>query len=453
MVAFLAAFPFQATGDALGTFVDLLPLIVLIVVLAGVMMWFLGWMSRYFEYLKTIESTWLDRTTLDFVRRVLEAVWIAFMAIVILAIAQTRSELLHEALYQSFLRLPAVFVFVFILFAAAIFVRVLHRFAAYLRGELKTKPKRTAPVGALAFVEIVLKYVVYTVALVVAALGSIRALPAQPDQAAIESTIGTLPAVQPIAVLGILFGLVAIAVADRFVNSIFEDMKRHTAKFSVRALDELKSVTRYAVWILGAVVLLFIVLALVLTGDRLVIFAVGFTALLIALAVLLFSPAQNALAGFTLLRVDPFNVGDRVKIGDDLVGDVVSMSLPLTTLRTSRNEVVQFPNAQLLVTPIVNFSRSKPYAVFVEVPVAFEVAHDRVSKLLLEAATGTTGIVTEHPPEVFGKEIRDGMIVYQLFAYTDQPDRMKEIKSALVYRVQDLFTRAGIGLAHGPDGP
>src|SRR5574340_20286 len=128
MVAFLAAFPFQATGDALGTFVDLLPLIVLIVVLAGVMMWFLGWMSRYFEYLKTIESTWLDRTTLDFVRRVLEAVWIAFMAIVILAIAQTRSELLHEALYQSFLRLPAVFVFVFILFAAAIFVRVLHRF-------------------------------------------------------------------------------------------------------------------------------------------------------------------------------------------------------------------------------------------------------------------------------------------------------------------------------------
>lgn len=443
MAALLTVFPFQASGDALSAFVDLLPVVVLIVVLAGVMMWFLGWISRYFEYLKTIESAWLDRTTLDFVRRVLEAVWIAFTVIIILALAQTQSLAIRDLLAAVVGVVPALFVFVFVLFIAAIIVRVLHRFGAYLRGELKAKPKRIAPSGTLAFAEVVLKYVIYIVALVIAVVGSLRALPPE-DQAPIQQLISVLPGIEPVAILGILAGILAIAVADRFVDSVFEDMKHHTTKFSVRALDELKGVARYAVWILGAVVLLFIVLSLVLSGDRLVIFAIGFTALMLALALFAFSPVQNALAGFTLMRADPFNVGDRVKIGDDLVGDVVSMSLSLTSVRTLRHEVVQIPNASLLETPIVNFSRSKPYAVFVEVPVAFGVGHERVRDLLLEAATGVDGVVKERPPEVFGKEIRDGAIVYQIFAYTNHPERMKEIKSALVYRIQDLLTRAGI---------
>jgi len=441
--SFLAAVPFQVGGDVLSVFVDFLPLIVLIVVLAGVMMWILGWMSRYFEYLKTIESAWLDRTTLDFVHRVLEAVWIAFMAIIILTLAATRSAGLHDLLAAFVARVPAVFVFVFVLFIAAVVVRVLHRFGAYLRGELKAKPKRIAPAGALAFAEIVLKYIIYIVGLVAAVLGSLRALPPS-DQAYIQLTIGVIPGIDSFALLGVLGGLLVIGIADRFVDSMFEDMKRHSTKFSVRAVDELKSVARYAVWIIGAVVLLFILLALVLSGDRLVIFAVGFVALMIALTIFAFSPIQNALAGFTLMRADVFDVGNRVKIGDDLVGDVLSLSLSLTTVRTLRNEIVQIPNARLLQTPVVNFSRSKPYAIFVEVPVGFGVAHDRVRELLLQAAAETEGIVKERPAEVFGKDINGGSVLYQLFAYTDQPERMKEIKSALIYRIQDLFSGANI---------
>ena len=443
MEPLLTAYPFQIGGDGVSAFLSVLPLIVLIVVLAGLMMWVLGLVGRYFEYLKTIENAWLDQRTLDFIRRVLEAVWIAFIAIIILAFAQTESDALHAILVAFVQRVPAIFVFVFVLFAAGIVVRVLHRFGAYLRGELKTKPKRVAPAGVLAFAEIVLKYVVYVIGLVIAVLGSVRSLPGS-DQAFIQQTIGVLPGIAPDAVLGILFGLLAILVADRLVDSIFEDMKRHNTKFAARALDELKSVARYAVWLLGAVVVLFIILAMVLTGDRLVIFAVGFMGLVIVLAVFAFGPIQNALAGFTLMRADPFDVGNRVKVGDDLVGDVVSMTLSLTTVRTLRNEIVQLPNARLLQTPIINFSRSKPYAIFVEVGVGFEVDHVRVRNLLLQAAAATDGIVKERPPEVFGKEVQGGSILYQLFAYTEEPERMKEIKSALIFRIQDVLSKDGI---------
>ena len=442
--------PFQ-TSDPLVEAARYLPLVVLSVVLVGAIMWFLAFISRYFEYLKTIESRWLDRPTLDFIHRVLEAVWIAFIAIVILAVAQTFSTNLRDALTAFVQRVPALFFAIFVLFAATIIVRALHRFAAYLRGELKTKPKRLAPPQALAFTEIVLKYLIYIGAVVLAIFGAIRALPAE-DQDVIRQNLGTLPGIPESAIIGVLIGILIVGIADRFIDSIFEDWKRRTRKFTARVVDEFKTITRYGVWVLGAIVLLFIILALVLSEAQLIVFAVGFVAFLIAAATIVFDPVRNALAGVTLMRADPFDIGDRVKIGSDLVCDVQSMSLTLTQVRTLRGEVVNLPNSRLLTEPIVNFSRSKPYAIFVEVCVDFGVDHSRVRDLLLRAARETEGIVAEPAPQALGKDLDGSSIRYQLLAYTSQPDRMKECRSALIYKIQELFGQAGIRPIGHPTG-
>src|SRR3990172_2535003 len=308
----MALGPLQAEGDGLIDILPYLPTVALIIVAIALMMWFLAWMSRYFEYLKTIESRWIDRPTFDFVHRVLEALWIAFMIIVVLAIAQTQSPALR---------------------------------------------------GVLA-------------ALGLAILGGVRILPSE-DQAAIAQNIGTLPAPNLAVVLELLAALVLVLVADRFVNSIFEDLKRRTRKFSQRVLDDFKAITRYAVWLISAVIILFLLLGLVLTADRLVIFAIGFLAFLMLGTVLAFDPARNALAGVTLMRADPFDVGDRVKIGDDLVCDVVSMGLTTTQVRTLRGEQVNLPNTSLVQVPVMNFSRSRPYAISVDGAIDFDVGHEQ----------------------------------------------------------------------------
>ena len=444
----MALGPLQAEGDGLIDILPYLPTVALIIVAIALMMWFLAWMSRYFEYLKTIESRWIDRPTFDFVHRVLEALWIAFMIIVVLAIAQTQSPALRGVLVAFVLRAPAVFFAIFVLFVASLVVRMIHRFAAYLRGELRAKPRRAAPPRALALTEIVLKYLIYLAALGLAILGGVRILPSE-DQAAIAQNIGTLPAPNLAVVLELLAALVLVLVADRFVNSIFEDLKRRTRKFSQRVLDDFKAITRYAVWLISAVIILFLLLGLVLTADRLVIFAIGFLAFLMLGTVLAFDPARNALAGVTLMRADPFDVGDRVKIGDDLVCDVVSMGLTMTQVRTLRGEQVTVPNTRLVQQPVMNFTRSKPYAISVDVPVDFEIEHDRVRTLLVRAATETRGIVSNPAPEAYGKDLEGSTIVYQLLAYTDEPNRMKEIKSALIWAIQDLFTGSDIK----PKGP
>ena len=435
--------PFQTGGDTLADLLPYLPTAAAIIIVVAGMMWFLAWMSRYFEYLKTLEGRWIDRPTFDFVHRVLEGLWIAFMLIVVLAIAQTQSLALRGVLEAFVVRSPAFFFVIFVLFVASLIVRMIHRFAAFLRGELKTKPKRVAPPRALAFTEIVLKYLISIAALGLAVLGGVRLLPAS-DQAAIAANIGTLPSLDPGVGLGLLGAAVLVVVADRFVNSIFEDMKRRTTKFSGRVMDEFKSIARYAVWLISAIVVLFVLLGLFLTPDRLVVFAIGFVAFLLFVALLAFDPVRNALAGLTLMRADPFDVGDRVKIGEDLICDVVSVALTTTQVRTLRGERVNLPNTRLVQQPIMNFTRSKPYAVSVDVSIDFGVAHDRVQTLLLQAARETKGILSEPGPEAYGRDVDGATIVYQLLAYTDRPERMKEIRSDLIFAIQDLLAAGSI---------
>lgn len=438
----LSWLPLQSDGDVIAQLVDLLPLVLLILGLAAVFMWVLAAASRYFEYLKIQESKWLDRDTIGFIQRVFQLVWVILVSIAILAIAQTRSQPLRDFLIWLVARVPAIFLVVLVLLGAVITVRILHRFAGFLRGELKVKPRRTAPARALAMTELVLKYAIYSVAVIVAFLGGVRALPAG-DQAAFEAVVA-LPQVEATALVSFVVLLLVAMIVDRLVDSLFEDLKRRTKKFSTRVLDEFKSLLRYAVWVIAVILAIFLALDLILTAERLVVFAVAFVVVFVVAALVSADALRNALAGVTLMLADPFDVGERVKIGPDLVCDIVVMNLTVTQVRTLRGELVNFSNQELLRQPILNFSRSKTHALFVDVNVDFSVPHEQVRGLLLDAATQSEGIVDDPAPQVFAKNVSGGSIAYQLLAYTAAPNRMKEVKNDLLNRIQEAFLAARI---------
>lgn len=436
-------FPFQAEGDILAAILAWLPILAVVILLVGVTVWLLAWMSRYFTYLKTVESRWLDAPTLQLIHRALVAVWIVFVVIAILAVVQLQSSAVREGLQWFLERVPAVFFFVFVMFAAAVSVRVLHRSAAYLRGELKAKPKKVAPPRALALTEIVLKYLIYTVALIIAVFGAIGLLPG-------GAVIGDIfPSLPPTTAVALLVAFLAIIVADRFIDSLFEDAKGRTRNLTSRALDELKAITRYSVWVIGAMVMLFIVMGALLTTQQLVIFSSGFVALVILLALVAFDPARNALAGISMMRADAFDVGDRVRVGDDIEAEVISMGLATTLVRTPHGEAIVLPNTRLLRQPILNYTRSRPFGLSVGISVDFDVAYDRVRELLLQVAAKTDGVVADPGPEVYAKEMRGDAVLYELLAYTDRPDRILQTRSALVSEIQQVLTAAGVR----PRGP
>jgi small-conductance mechanosensitive channel len=65
---------------------------------------------------------------------------------------------------------------------------------------------------------------------------------------------------------------------------------------------------------------------------------------------------SNMMAGLFVIYWRSTNIGDRIKVGDQ-VGDVIEIKLMATLIKSVKNEMVSIPNAQLLNSEVVNYSR------------------------------------------------------------------------------------------------
>lgn len=442
-----AWFAFDLLTDLSGFVRDTLPVIAAIVAWTAIMVYLLAYLSRRFEVnrvvLATQESRYFDVNTLDFSRRVIEIFWIGILFYVILALASIRVAEVKALIIEFNNRFLAIVFAVVTLFVGALLVRALRRFGAYLRGELRTKPRNLAQPRLWGVTELFLKYLIVAVTILTAFVGAVEILPPEvPEKEFLEGVRAglTTPSSQLFVALGIAVAGAVIAYGiARFSDSLFEDMKQRSRQHGPKVPDQFKALTRRLIYVLSFVTILFLELSLVLMPIHLLAFAVAFVLLGIVALLVSFDSIRNAFAGLSLMQADPFSVGDRVKIGEDLVGDVTAISLTMTQVRTGRGETVLLPNREVLTKPVLNFTRSEHHPIFVDVAVAWDVPHKTVEQLLIEAARRTPGILEAPPPQVFGKDVHGNAIVHQLLAYTNDPEQMKQVKSALVYTVQDLF--------------
>jgi len=433
-------------SDAANFAVENLPVFLAVAAVIVIMMWLLAYMSRYFEYLKMLESPWLDRETLEFIHKALRAIWVTLIALTILYILHFRFSEIRSFLVALFARAPALFFIIFVIFIAAVLVRSIHRFASYLRGDLKVKPRRIAPPRALSFTEVFLKYIIYAIAGVIAFIGGISALP-QDDQQ-YKDLIGPYVQIpQPAVVLGFAVAILAVFIVSRFIDSVFDDMKRRRTKFTPKVLEELKATTRYAVYLAGAIIILILAVDLLLTQEQLIVFTVGVIFVGLIATVIGFETIRNGLAGVTLMLANPFDLGDRVKIGNGTECHVEGIGLLMTHVRSLDGEVMSIPNMELLKKDILNFTRSPTGAMVINLSMPFSVPPSKIKTLLKEAAEKTPGIEQNPAPQVIGKEIEGTTIAYRLIARTKDVLRVEDIKSDLIANIQEVLSREGLNPA------
>ena len=65
---------------------------------------------------------------------------------------------------------------------------------------------------------------------------------------------------------------------------------------------------------------------------------------------------SNMMAGLFVIYRRSTNVGDRIQVGDK-IGDVTEIKLMETLIKSIKNEMISIPNAQLLNSEVVNYSR------------------------------------------------------------------------------------------------
>jgi small-conductance mechanosensitive channel len=157
----------------------------------------------------------------------------------------------------------------------------------------------------------------------------------------------------------------------------------------------------------------------------------------------------NAIAGILLLSSRPFKIGDRIKTeqSDELVGDVIEISLLYTKIKTVRNELVTIPNQALLQNQIVNYSGMDLLATSVEVSITYQNNRKVVESLLIDSAKNTEGIISENPaPYVQIKRFDNYAAIYEVRAYTNKANEYLRIQSEIRKKIYDLFQAHGLDL-------
>jgi small-conductance mechanosensitive channel len=158
------------------------------------------------------------------------------------------------------------------------------------------------------------------------------------------------------------------------------------------------------------------------------------------------STVGNVIAGIVLTYMRPFQIGDRVNVGQ-VTGDVVERTFLYTRLRTIKNEDVLVPSLQALSSAIMNYStlaRTPGLILHTSVTIGYDAPWRTVHKLLLDAAASTSHILQEPKPFVLQTALSDFYVSYQINAYTDHPSEMAQIYSQLHQAIQDKFNEAGV---------
>lgn len=158
------------------------------------------------------------------------------------------------------------------------------------------------------------------------------------------------------------------------------------------------------------------------------------------------SVMNNLISGLFVIYRRSTSIGDRIKIGEHL-GDVVEIKMMETHLRSIKNELISIPNAQLLNSEVVNYTKhadANGLLVHTTVGIGYEEPTEKVEAMLLEAARRTDGLRKRPAPFVLWAALADYAVNYQINAYTTQGSVIPRIKSDLHRNILDVFTENGV---------
>lgn len=118
-----------------------------------------------------------------------------------------------------------------------------------------------------------------------------------------------------------------------------------------------------------------------------------------------------------------------------------------THLKSIKNELISIPNAQLMNSDVVNFSKntdSSGLLLHTTVGIGYEEPPEKVEAMLIEAAHRTTGIKARPEPFVLWTALADYAINYQINGYTTRGSIIPKIRSDLHRNIVAVFNENGV---------
>jgi small-conductance mechanosensitive channel len=152
------------------------------------------------------------------------------------------------------------------------------------------------------------------------------------------------------------------------------------------------------------------------------------------------------MAGLVMTYMRPFRVGDFIRFGE-VEGFVLEKTVLVTRVRTRKNEVITIPNSNLMNSQTSNFTfAAENYGVIVhtKVTIGYDMQHEIIENLLLEAAKATPMIQKKPLPYVRVTALDDFYVEYEINAFTTHTNHLSDIYSNLHQNILDHFHQAGV---------
>ncbi|MCP3856463.1 MAG: mechanosensitive ion channel [Actinomycetia bacterium] len=155
--------------------------------------------------------------------------------------------------------------------------------------------------------------------------------------------------------------------------------------------------------------------------------ALGVTSLVISFA--LQDTLSGLAAGVLLLSDQPFQPGDWIESGD-VEGEVIDVNWRTSRIQTRNGDTITVPNGQLANANITNYSAPNPlHRIVVPLQVAYKNPPTLAKAMLLDAARGTPGVLSDPPPQVRVVQIDDPLMGYEVSMWIDDYAIAPQVRS------------------------
>lgn len=247
----------------------------------------------------------------------------------------------------------------------------------------------------------------------------------------LENTVDYLP-----RMVGALIVLAAFYLLSRIGARLMRGLLKRTS--SDPALVEIVTkIVRYGVLVLGAI------MAISQAGIAVGPLLASVSVLGLAVGLAAQDGLSNLVAGLTILWDRPFKIGDRVSVADTY-GEVASISIRTTIIRTLEQRELIIPNSEVIDGVIVNHSRTPDLRLSIPIGIGYGEDPREAREALLAVAADHPQVDQERESTVVVTELADSSVNLELRVWLKDPKTERPTLFDLLEQSKLALDEAGI---------
>jgi small-conductance mechanosensitive channel len=230
---------------------------------------------------------------------------------------------------------------------------------------------------------------------------------------------------------GTFFTILGFIVLILILRKIFDKTRVKSANWTL-----MRQFTRFGIGFVGLImVILSLPMDSQMKGQILSLIGIVLSA---ALALSSTTLLGNALAAVMMRFVNPFKIGDFIRV-EDCFGRVISSGMFHTEVQSEDRELRIIPNLTLATKPLAVI-RSSDVMVTATVSLGYDISQSKIKKALIKAAEAAD----LKDPFVFILDLGDFSVSYKVHGILDEPTRLLSTRSALRSEMLNALHSEGI---------